>query len=197
MTHHAGLDVSLAETAICIETRRASAVMRTMPDRTDRDDARPGPDHARRLVPAGPRPPCAPPAGAARRRPFHGGRGRPTPAATGWSAAGARGRWARIRVSPRCATSRGATGIQGRVSRCRDGPARAALHEAAHSLLVRGRTWSALRAWGMQVAKHRGMVRARVAAARKLAVVLHRMWRDQTGFRFGRAPHADAGPVAA
>ena len=101
MTHHAGLDVSLAETAICIETRRASAVMRTMPDRTDRDDARPGPDHARRLVPAGPRPPCAPPAGAARRRPFHGGRGRPTPAATGWSTAGARGRWARIRVSPR------------------------------------------------------------------------------------------------
>ena len=62
---------------------------------------------------------------------------------------------------------------------------------------MRGRTWSSLRAWGMQVAKHRGMVRARVAVARKLAVVLHRMWRDQTGFRFGRAPHADAGPVAA
>ena len=41
------------------------------------------------------------------------------------------------------------------------------------------------------------MARARVAVARKLAVVLHRMWRDQTGFRFGRAPHADAGPVAA
>ena len=50
------------------------------------------------------------------------------------------------------------TGIQARVSRCRDGPARAALCEAAHSLLVRGRTWSALRAWGVTVAKARGPV---------------------------------------
>jgi hypothetical protein len=44
------------------------------------------------------------------------------------------------------------------------------LYEAAHSLLVRSRKWSTLRAWGVQVAKRRGMARARVAVARKLAV---------------------------
>jgi transposase len=40
----------------------------------------------------------------------------------------------------------------------------------------------------MNVAKRRGMTRARVAVARKLAVILHRMWSDATEFRFGKAP---------
>ncbi len=39
---------------------------------------------------------------------------------------------------------------------------------------------------GMTIAKHRGMARARVTVARKLAVILHRMWIDETEFRFGR-----------
>ena len=52
--------------------------------------------------------------------------------------------------------------------------------EAAHSLLIRSTKWSALRAWGVQVAKRRGMARARVAVARKLAVILHRMWVDKS-----------------
>ena len=69
--------------------------------------------------------------------------------------------------------------MQGRISRCGDELARTALYEAAHSLLVRSRKWSALRAWGMKVAKRRGMARARVAVARKLAVILHRMWSDE------------------
>ena len=38
----------------------------------------------------------------------------------------------------------------------------------------------------MKIAKHRGMARARVAVARKLATILHRMWVDNTEFRFGR-----------
>ena len=84
----------------------------------------------------------------------------------------------------------GETDIQGKVSRCGDELARTALYEAAHSLLTRSRKWSSLRAWGMQVAKHRGMARARVAVARKLAVVLHRMWSDKTEFRFGKEPVA-------
>jgi len=42
----------------------------------------------------------------------------------------------------------------------------------------------------MKVAKTRGMARARVAVARKLAVILHRMWSDETEFRFGRNPAA-------
>lgn len=80
----------------------------------------------------------------------------------------------------------GETDIQSKVSRCGDELARTALYEAAHSLLVRSRKWSSLRAWGMKIAKSRGMARARVAVARKLAVVLHRMWRDETEFRFGK-----------
>ena len=40
----------------------------------------------------------------------------------------------------------------------------------------------------MNVAKARGMARARVAVARKLAVILHRMWSDATEFRFGKEP---------
>ena len=74
----------------------------------------------------------------------------------------------------------------------RAGLTRTALYEAAHSLLVRSRKWSALRAWGMKIAKARGMARARVAVARKLAVILHRMWSDRTAFRFGREPAAVA-----
>ena len=82
----------------------------------------------------------------------------------------------------------GETDIRGKISRCGDELARTALYEAAHSLLLRSRKWSTLRAWGMQVAKRRGMARARIAVARKLAVILHRMWCDETEFRFGKDP---------
>jgi transposase len=75
--------------------------------------------------------------------------------------------------------------VQGGISRCGDELARTALCEAAHSLLVRSRKWSTLRAWGMQVAKRRGMARARITVARKLATILHRMWADGTEFRWG------------
>jgi transposase len=84
----------------------------------------------------------------------------------------------------------GETDIQGRISRCGDELARTALYEAAHSLLVRSKKWSNLRAWGMNIARRRGMARARVAVARKLAVILHRMWADATEFRFGKEPAA-------
>lgn len=91
----------------------------------------------------------------------------------------------------------GETDIQGKVSRCGDELARTALYEAAHTLLVRSKKWSSLRAWGMRIAKHRGMARARVAVARKLAVILHRMWSDQTEFRFGKEPSAGSSLAAA
>jgi transposase len=86
----------------------------------------------------------------------------------------------------------GETDIQGRISRCGDELARTALYEAAHSLLVRSKTWSSLKAWGMSIAKRRGMARARVAVARKLAVILHRMWSDAAEFRFAKPPAAQA-----
>jgi transposase len=79
----------------------------------------------------------------------------------------------------------GNTDIQGKISRCGDELARTALYEAAHTLLVKSKKWSSLRAWGMKIAKNRGMARARVAVARKLTVILHRMWSDETEFRFG------------
>jgi transposase len=91
----------------------------------------------------------------------------------------------------------GETDIQGKISRCGDELARTALYEAAHTLLVRSRKWSALRAWGLKIAKHRGMARARVAVARKLAVILHRMWSDATEFRFGKQPHSNEAAAAA
>ena len=86
----------------------------------------------------------------------------------------------------------GETDVTGRISRCGDELARTALYEAAHSLLTRSKVWSSLKAWGMTIAKRRGMARARVAVARKLAVILHSMWRDQMVFRFGKAPSAIA-----
>jgi transposase len=89
----------------------------------------------------------------------------------------------------------GETDVQGGISRCGDELARTALYEAAHSLLVRSRKWSVLRAWGMQVARRRGMARARVAVARKLAVVLHRLWTDGTEFRWGEEDAAPAAPA--
>jgi transposase len=91
----------------------------------------------------------------------------------------------------------GETDIQGRISRCGDELARTALYEAAHSSLVPSRKWSSLRAWGMKIAKHRGMARARVAVARKLAVVMHRMWTEETEFRFGKEPSVTLQPKIA
>ena len=80
----------------------------------------------------------------------------------------------------------GETNVQGGISRCGDEFARTALYEAAHSLLIRSRKWSTLRAWGMKVAKRRGMARARIAVARKLSTILHRMWIDGSDFRWGK-----------
>src|SRR5206468_3930341 len=82
--------------------------------------------------------------------------------------------------------ARGEPDVQGGISRCGDELARTALYEAAHSLLVRSRKWSTLRAWGMQVARRRGLARARIAVARKLSTILHRMWIDGSDFRWGK-----------
>ena len=92
---------------------------------------------------------------------------------------------AHLGLTPRRYQS-GETDVQGAVSRCGDELARTALYEAANSLLIHSRKWSALRAWGMAIAKRRGMARARVAVARKLAVILHRIWVDGGEFRFSR-----------
>jgi transposase len=78
----------------------------------------------------------------------------------------------------------GEVDYDGHITRCGDEMMRAHLFEAAQVLLTRSAKWSALRAWGLQIAKRRSMKIACVAVARKLAVVLHRMWVDNTTFRF-------------
>jgi transposase len=80
----------------------------------------------------------------------------------------------------------GETDRTGHISKQGDALARQALYEAANVLLTRTGRCSALKAWGMAVAKRAGMRRAKVALARKLAIVLHRMWRDGTEFRWSR-----------
>ena len=74
----------------------------------------------------------------------------------------------------------------GAISRCGDEMMRTMLYEAAQSMLVRSTRWSWLKAWAMQIAKRRGIKRAIVALARRLAVILHRIWVDGTDFRWTR-----------
>jgi transposase len=71
---------------------------------------------------------------------------------------------------------------QGHISKCGDALMRTALYEAANVLLTRVRAASTLKTWGRRIAKRAGAKRARVALARRIAVVLHRMWCDGTEF---------------
>ncbi|PZU71434.1 MAG: IS110 family transposase [Brevundimonas sp.] len=73
----------------------------------------------------------------------------------------------------------------GRISHAGDSDVRAALYAAANAMLMRSIKWSSLKAWGMRLMKTKGRRRAIVAVARKLAVVLHRMWADGSEFRHG------------
>ena len=61
---------------------------------------------------------------------------------------------------------------------------RVMLYEAAQSMLW-SKKWSWLKAWAMQIARRRGM-KAIVALARRLAVIMHRIWVDGTEFRWTR-----------
>jgi len=72
----------------------------------------------------------------------------------------------------------------GRISKCGDKLLRSYLFEAANVLLTRVAKWSTLKAWGMRIAKRNGIRKAKVAVARKLAVILHRMWIDGTEFQW-------------
>ncbi len=74
----------------------------------------------------------------------------------------------------------------GAISKCGDEMVRAMLYEAAHIMLVRSTRWSWLKAWAIKIAKKRGMKKAIVALARRLAVVMHRMWMDGTEFQCTR-----------
>ncbi len=72
----------------------------------------------------------------------------------------------------------------GRISRLGNAMTRQHLVQAATVLLYSSKKWSSLRAWGIRLAKKRGYNIARIAVARKLAIILHRMWVTQQDFRW-------------
>ena len=73
----------------------------------------------------------------------------------------------------------------GRISHAGDADMRSTLYAAANAMLMRSIAWSSLKAWGVKLMKTKGRRRAIVAVARKIAVVLHRMWVDGSDFRLG------------
>ena len=86
----------------------------------------------------------------------------------------------------------GETDWTGRISKCGDKMLRSYLYEAANVLLTRVAKWSTLKAWGIRLAKRSGLRKAKVAVARKLAVILHRMWVDGTEFNWSSKELAQA-----
>jgi transposase len=80
----------------------------------------------------------------------------------------------------------GETDVTRGISKAGDAMVRTALYEAANVMLTRSGKFSTLKRSGLEVAKRRGVRRAKVALARKLATVLHRLWVDGSEFRFGK-----------
>ena len=76
----------------------------------------------------------------------------------------------------------GETDITGRISKIGDKSVRLALYQAAHIILTKPVKSSVLKDWALRLAKRIGMSKAKVALARKLAVILHRMLVDGTLF---------------
>ena len=79
----------------------------------------------------------------------------------------------------------GETDVSGRVSRWGDRLLRTYLYEAASVLMHPTKKWSSLKAWGTRLSKRIGMKKAKVAVARKIAVLLHCIWVDGTSFEWG------------
>jgi hypothetical protein len=67
---------------------------------------------------------------------------------------------------------------------------RTCLFEAAGMLLTRVQAWSSLKAWDVRLAKTASFRKTKIAVARKLAIILHRVWRDKTTFRPGQGQAA-------
>jgi transposase len=76
----------------------------------------------------------------------------------------------------------GEVDLAGRISKAGDRAARSLLFEAANALMTRVRHESSLRTWGLKLSAKIGSRRAKTAVARKLAVILHRIWLDETEF---------------
>jgi transposase len=75
----------------------------------------------------------------------------------------------------------------GHISKAGDGETRTALFEAANVILRPATRWSPMKAWAVRVARRQGSKRAKVALARKMSTILHRMWVNETDFRWTSA----------
>lgn len=91
-----------------------------------------------------------------------------------------------LRLTPRCYES-GEVSRNGRVSKCGDKFTRRCLYEAANAIYCRKLGGPRLRDWACSIAERTGPRKAKVALARKLAVMLHAMWRKGTPFREAEA----------
>lgn len=90
-------------------------------------------------------------------------------------------------LTPRREQSGTSVDNDGHISKAGDGDVRTALYEAASAMMTHSQKHCALKAWGLRVAAKRGHKRAVVAVARKLAIIMHRMWLDSTEFRFSNS----------
>lgn len=91
----------------------------------------------------------------------------------------------------------GKTDIVGKITKVGDVMVRTALFEAATVMLTRSTKKSRLKAWAMDLVKRRGPKRATVALARKLGVILHRIWVDGSRFRFAQEDTAVSALITA
>ena len=91
-----------------------------------------------------------------------------------------------------CKYQSGESDHTGAISKCGDEMMRVMLYEAAQVMLMRSTRWSWLKVWAMQIARRRGRKKAIVALARRLAVIMHRIWVDGTEFRWTRQEAAAA-----
>lgn len=82
--------------------------------------------------------------------------------------------------------------VQGHISKRGDADVRRSLYEAAHIMLTRYKGDSQLKRWGEKLAKTKGLKKATVAVARKLAVIMFVIWRDGTFYETGVAENAEA-----
>jgi len=96
-----------------------------------------------------------------------------------------------IGLTPRRFSS-GEVDRSGSITKCGNGALRTLLFEASVTMLTRSGKWSRLKAWGVRLAQRSGFKVASTAVARKLAVIMHRMWVDETDFAYGNPPATQA-----
>jgi transposase len=92
-----------------------------------------------------------------------------------------------IGLTPRRYAS-GETDRSGGISKCGNAALRTLLFEASVTMLTRSGKWSRPKAWAVRLAQRNGFKAASVALARKLAIIMHRMWIDGTEFAYGEPP---------